>query len=916
MRLFILCAALAVSAAAQHTLYLSGSITKDYVVGAKLPPSGLFALTPGGWQHRGYNMPFLYGIDASDPATLLLAAGNGLIRASDGGEHWTILTGSDITELRDVAADRNAKGTIYIAHSAGIRVTHDAGATWREIGSGLHRKYTEAIRVDPRRSSVLVAGGEEGLFRTEDEGATWRLAGAAGYQILRIEVSPHDPCFWMAATQRGGLFASTDCGRTFESASAFGFGRNIYAIAFDATRPGRIAAAAWGPGVGVSEDNGKTWQVRNVGLPSTEVTAVAFDPDHPGRLYAALREEALYVSDDAGASWRKDDFDGAYITFLRFLPVGRTSRSAAGPPGPARWGGDASQRARPLAPLSPEFNQRVQTVIDAYAHPKSTGPLGYGTIAARLYLHEDAKWCSERLEEILAAGPSGDMFWMYPVTGIAYLDRGQLTPSARTALRKAWQTYMPYRGDTENHFLLYYTSLYLMAQLYPDDGPDTWYTGKSSRANLEESRQWIESWIRLTTRRGQGEYDSPHYMSVFLIPMSYLAAWAKDPEMKQRAAMMLDYLIADYAPENLGGTFVGAQSRVYDAQLFEKSSNVANEFGWLCFGFPSRAPGWTLWYALSSAYEPPDILKHIATDRSRPYTHYERKRTRNRWRFNDELHGPVFKTTYVRREYAVGSDQGGILQPIQQHSWDVTWSVPDQRGVHNTFFTLHPYSSMRELQTYFVFSQDTGIEDVVRSKKMYDSPDKFSGGSPYEQIVQDRDTLIALYDVAAGARFPHINGFFSKDLAELREDASGWIFMRGGDALIACRPLQPYSWKPIQSGGKRLFSPYLKNGVVVQVASASEYPDLDGFRRAILALPLTFTLNPAPSVHFRSLRGTQIDFTYGETPKLDGRPVDYGHWPLFGGPFLESAVDSEVLTIKYGDQRRVLDFKNLKVIDR
>ncbi len=116
----------------------------------------------------------------------------------------------------------------------------------------------------------------------------------------------------------------------------------------------------------------------------------------------------------------------------------------------------------------------------------------------------------------------------------------------------------------------------------------------------------------MTTRRGQGEYDSPHYMSVYLIPMSYLAEWAKDPEMKKRATMMLDYLIADYAPENLDGTFVGAQSRVYDAQLFEKSSNVANDFGWLWFGLgrPLEPPdSFLLFYLLASGYQPPEILR-------------------------------------------------------------------------------------------------------------------------------------------------------------------------------------------------------------------------------------------------------------------------------------------------------------------
>src|ERR1700681_1555128 len=130
------------------------------------------------------------------------------------------------------------------------------------------------------------------------------------------------------------------------------------------------------------------------------------------------------------------------------------------------------------------------------------------------------------------------------------------------------------------------------------------------------------------------------------------------------------------------------------------------------------------------------------------------------------------------------------------------------------------------------------MADVVSSKKSYDSPDKFVGGSPYEQIFQDRDSVIVLYDIPPETRFPHINGFFSKDLAEVREDPSGWIFMRGGDAFIACRPLRPYAWKPIEGGGAPLFSPDLKNGVVVQVAGASEYQDIDAFRRAILELPL------------------------------------------------------------------------------
>ena len=388
--------------------------------------------------------------------------------------------------------------------------------------------------------------------------------------------------------------------------------------------------------------------------------------------------------------------------------------------------------------------------------------------------------------------------------------------------------------------------------------------------------------------------------------------------MKKRAIMMIEYLTADYAADALDGVYVGAHSRVYDREVLEKWAIPASDFGWVLFGLghpldsPSNA---ILFYVLGSAYPAPEILQHIASDRSQPYTHYELKRTRNRWRFFDDLHGPVYKTTYVRREYAVGSDQGGTLQPIQEHSWDVTWSVPDPRGVQNTLFTLNPHSSLHELQTYFTFPADIGMSGVVSSKKSYDSPDKFNGGSPYESVFQDQDTLVALYDIAPGARFPHVNGFFSKDLTETIEDPSGWIFARGGDALIACRPLQPYTWKPIEGGGRRLFSPYLKNGIVVQVAARSEFADIQAFRRAILALPLEFSVEGTPSVRFRSLRGRMLEFTYGQTPRTDGVPLDYTRWQLFGGPFLEAPVDSEVLVMKYRQMRRTLDFRHLTVTD-
>ena len=88
------------------------------------------------------------------------------------------------------------------------------------------------------------------------------------------------------------------------------------------------------------------------------------------------------------------------------------------------------------------FEDRKKYIVDVWAHPANPATAGYGAIAAKLWLKEDPEWCSRRLQEMLAAGPQGDMFWMYQVIAVAYLDRGQLSEGARKALRSAWKTYM------------------------------------------------------------------------------------------------------------------------------------------------------------------------------------------------------------------------------------------------------------------------------------------------------------------------------------------------------------------------------------------------------------------------------------------------------------------------------------------
>ena len=555
-------------------------------------------------------------------------------------------------------------------------------------------------------------------------------------------------------------------------------------------------------------------------------------------------------------------------------------------------------------------------------------------LAMLLMRGEKIEECNQRVIELMKTPGTGP-FWMFPVTMVAYAGRDKLSPQARESIRDAWRTTRQLRGDTENHWVMYHTAMYLMAQLYPDDPGSEWWNGLSSDENRIEGREWLLDWMNITTSIGQGEYNATHYLGEYAIPLIMLKVWSDDPAMRQRASIVLDWMFAELATVTLDGVLRGPNSRTDDTSVTERWYALATYFSWQLFGnVPAgerfRGWGWGNYFSvLAEYYHVPDVIYRIATDRQQDILQHDRARSRRIWRYSDEHMRPIFKTQYLRENYAVGSHQGGISDPIQSHVWDVTWNVDDPRGVHNTMFSLHPHSSGKVMQMFFcTFPEPMPPGVTYEGKPSYDSSNKLLGCSPYEQVMQDLDTVIALYDIDPTEDFPQVNGFFSKDLAEVEEHESGWIFARGGTTYLAYRSLADYTWEPHirypngrdptvteETGGRVLVSPHVKNGTILQAADGSEFASMAAFQAAILALPLEFSLDDVPTVRFTSLRGRELAMTYGSAPLVDDEPIAYEDWKLFEGPHLNSELGSRVLTITHGDLGRVLDFNTLSITD-
>jgi hypothetical protein len=568
------------------------------------------------------------------------------------------------------------------------------------------------------------------------------------------------------------------------------------------------------------------------------------------------------------------------------------------------------------------FEQRVRYVTAAY----DTASGGYPAVASR-YAHNVEIARADSMFVAALKEPRGDMFWMFPVIGAYMHGKDKMSPETKAAVRNAWKTYAPYRGDTENHWAMYHASLYIAAEQWPNLPGTEWFNGKSSEENLVDAREYLMHWLKITTTIGQGEFDSPDYFPEYVTASTLLAEFAKDPAVRVRGEMLLEYILADFGVEHLDGQYTGGFSRIYQPAVFMPLKTGAAAFAYLYFG--TGAPSTSSWLVLPalSKFRLPQIIYNIATDRSKPYIERERKRVRNVIRFGTEKNPPVYKYTYMTKDYAIGSLQGGLLQPIQQHTWGINYLYGRP---YTTIFGLHPYWSSYELGMFFPEELKPLIADVVASKGTYNNPDKWTGGSPFERTFQVKNTLIALYDIKPGTMTEHIDGFFPRNLEERIVDKSGWIICKAGDTFIGWYPLQEYEWieeKDVQgvtkpgvgvpedipkykeTGNWRLRSHHLQNGYVVEVRSKDEAGSFERFAGQLRKHLPKATLKPGTvSVQYRTLNDDDVQFGFPDKRILNGKEVDLSQARLFEGPFLNADVGSQKLSMSYKNQHRTLDF--------
>ena len=549
------------------------------------------------------------------------------------------------------------------------------------------------------------------------------------------------------------------------------------------------------------------------------------------------------------------------------------------------------------------WEQKTDSVLNYYK--ASSYAKSWYAALANIHTQYDTAIAYQIIDS-LTAKPQGDMFWMYPAIALYLHEKERLPSSYVEKIRKAFRTYTPSRGNTENHWLMYYASLYLAAQCWPNEAGSQWFNGKSSQENYQESTDYINHWIKETTSIGQGEYDTPVYGTYYIAPLVLLHQFAEDSLMHSKAEKMLDWIMADYIVDYFDGVFAGGYSRLYEYDIFTKrNTNMAAVVDFLLSDSSMTIKSNILFLALGD-YRLPTILKEIGTKKKNAYVNMERRRCAHRVRYYEEQDPVVTRYNYITPSYCLGSL---FEKPsgLQQHSWHLTWKA-SRPGELTSLFSIHPYYSDYHLCSGLTCLRKFAVEDVIQNKTFYDKEDKWIGGSPYEQLFQYKNALIALYDLRAqDAVYKHYDLFFPKDLQRIEDDTSGWIFASSPTIYIAVKPFRPYKWIN-ESNGKRLRSIDTLNGYVLLAQDPKDVKSFNDFKDQILHKTLVrYNFSKTPFAEVKTYDGNHLKFWYPDKRIVNGKKINVKDFPLFKSPYVYSKPGSHKMLISYKKEKLLLD---------
>jgi len=558
-----------------------------------------------------------------------------------------------------------------------------------------------------------------------------------------------------------------------------------------------------------------------------------------------------------------------------------------------------------------QVDARAKQMLEAYY--ERGGHRSLWSFHAALACDADPQELVALTERPLEPGP----FNIIP--GIVLLCRWEerIPDAAVASIKRMFIDSLQQRGNTENHWLMFYAGNLLAAERWADE--EMFWNGLPPAAIRAEASRWLLGTIARTATVGHYEYDSTGYHNEHFVPYLALAEYARDSYMRRQAGQMVDLLLADMALEYFHGAYAGGHSREGNVNTWTQVG-PGQGLNYLYFGDeefdPDRHCQTYATPAVAARYRPPALLARMALDRETAHVVRKTKAPRAIYRHVDQFSAPVRKYTYMSRSFALGSTQVGLpgapAGPIDLTSWDLTWRGDRHRA---KITCNHPYRSPRRFSAFLPELPQRVGRSVGTGKPYLQVPDRLFGASPYERMMAHEGTIVVLYRIPADDETPYVNCFLPK--GHIWHGQDGWLLADLGDFCVGLRPIGPYRWEDIHEAGRDgnwidgwlLRIDALNAGFVLEAVEMEEAGSFDDFCR--IRSGAHFDLAGWPEggrVSLDSFAGARLEMEYDGRHYVDGEAIDYDAYPLIDAPGVDGPLGTGRVTFRHGEDVLELDF--------
>jgi len=225
-------------------------------------------------------------IDPYDPEIIYAGTWHLPWKTNDGGAHWISIHQGviDDSDVFSMIVDPSRPSVMFLSACSGIYKSDNFAYEFRKVqGIPSTARRTRSLRMDPADRNTVYAGTTEGLYKTTDGGDSWSRMTDPDVIVNDVYVDPRNPKHVLLATDRSGILASEDAAAGFQASNTGFSQRQVAALLVDEKSPGTIYAGVINDklygGVFVSTDMGRSWKQQSEGLHGDDIFVLAQSPD-------------------------------------------------------------------------------------------------------------------------------------------------------------------------------------------------------------------------------------------------------------------------------------------------------------------------------------------------------------------------------------------------------------------------------------------------------------------------------------------------------------------------------------------------------------------------------------------------------------------------------------------------------------